>query len=1093
MSDKNMNAKVKVNFTKASTRKNITSGENISTSFGKISKYLDDLGTAAFTNSSDYATITDLSNKVDKANGKELMPSDLLDANGNIALSHLPDIVLGQMIYGGTVNASNVATLSTNAKTKLGTTSNTITLTNNTTAITGYVANEGIYYIATGNATLANLGIKTGDWLLSTGSAWKKIDNTDEVSSVNGKTGAVTLNASDVNAVSTSANQNLTDTQKANARTNIGAGTSSFDGDYNSLSNPPTIPPAVAVKGNAESTYRTGNVNLTPANIGAATSAQGTKADNAVQTIKMNGNAVTKTSGVVDLGTVITAHQDISGKADKSATVSNVTYDTTNKKLTKTINGTTSDIVTTAKLKTDMALSKSDVGLGNVGNFKAVSTAASQGLTDTEKANARTNIGAGTSSFSGSYNDLSNKPTIPTVNNGTLTIQKNGTTVATFTANQSGNSTANIAVPTKVSELTNDSGYTTNTGTVTQVKVGSTAYNPSSGVISLPAYPTKSSLGLGNVNNTSDLNKPISTATQAALDSQQAQLDKALEQTGYNLVKITVTTQTVNGITFIIDKKAGTITANGTATALTTFALSEQLSKILEVGNSYYMTGCPAGGSYSSNYALYVALNSVTVWRDEGSGEQYSVPQSGTLSALHLVIRSGVTVNNLVFKPMIVPAELAGIQFQPYAKSNVELTQKALLRDDNNDIITTNNDTRNITLEGSKIVIGANSSDSGAILIKENSGGGSIGIGNNQIQINSATRIGLNSSSISLLDTHGNLIQTSTANGIQLSADNITLGTANPRLTRDINSVVIETDTHTFWMINEGVDPPCAWSSNDGSQSISMYQSGDIEILGKTINIQPDEIKINNITMPYANNAGFHNSIYRGKNLGTSYTAAQKAQVQAGTFDDLFVGDYWLINNINWRIAHFDYYLNTGDTATTATTAHHLVIVPDTILASSYMNSTNITTGAYAGSYMYTTTLLQDGTEASDSVFGKIKAAFGESNLLSIRQLFSNAVDSNGNVSGWAWYTTRCFLMNQCMVCGQKAWANGNNDGYNVGIDKSQLALFAHNSTSINTRQTYWLRDVRSSTFFAFVYSDGYAYSHDASRVYGVRPVALLS
>lgn len=55
---------------------------------------------------------------------------------------------------------------------------------------------------------------------------------------------------------------------------------------------------------------------------------------------------------------------------------------------------------------------KSDVGLGNVGNFKAVSTVASQDLTDTEKSNARDNIGAGTSSFSGSYNDLSDKPVI---------------------------------------------------------------------------------------------------------------------------------------------------------------------------------------------------------------------------------------------------------------------------------------------------------------------------------------------------------------------------------------------------------------------------------------------------------------------------------------------------------------------------------------------------------------------------------------------------------------------------------------------------------------------------------------------------------
>lgn len=55
--------------------------------------------------------------------------------------------------------------------------------------------------------------------------------------------------------------------------------------------------------------------------------------------------------------------------------------------------------------------------------------------------------------WSGSYNDLSNKPTIPTVNNGKLTIQKNGTSVGEFTANQSGNTTANIIVPTTPSDI----------------------------------------------------------------------------------------------------------------------------------------------------------------------------------------------------------------------------------------------------------------------------------------------------------------------------------------------------------------------------------------------------------------------------------------------------------------------------------------------------------------------------------------------------------------------------------------------------------------------------------------------------------------
>ena len=64
-----------------------------------------------------------------------------------------------------------------------------------------------------------------------------------------------------------------------------------------------------------------------------------------------------------------------------------------------------------------------------------------------------------TSSNKLDYSLVSNTPTIPTVNNGTLTIQKNGSNVSTFTANQSGNSTANITVPTKTSELTNDSNF----------------------------------------------------------------------------------------------------------------------------------------------------------------------------------------------------------------------------------------------------------------------------------------------------------------------------------------------------------------------------------------------------------------------------------------------------------------------------------------------------------------------------------------------------------------------------------------------------------------------------------------------------------
>jgi hypothetical protein len=118
--------------------------------------------------------------------------------------------------------------------------------------------------------------------------------------------------------------------------------------------------------------------------------------------------------------TALQEHQDISGKADKSSTVSNVAYDTTNKKITKTINGTTSDVVKVSTIKTDLNLSKSDVGLGNVGNFKAVSTVASQGLSSTEQSNARANIGAGVGTITGIKMNGSSKGSSGVVDLGTV-------------------------------------------------------------------------------------------------------------------------------------------------------------------------------------------------------------------------------------------------------------------------------------------------------------------------------------------------------------------------------------------------------------------------------------------------------------------------------------------------------------------------------------------------------------------------------------------------------------------------------------------------------------------------------------------------
>lgn len=245
---------------------------------------------------------------------------------------------------------------------------------------------------------------------------------------------------------------------------------------------------------------------------------------------------------------------------------------------------------------------------------------------------------------------------------------------------------------------------------------------------------------------------------------------------------------------------------------------------------------------------------------------------------------------------------------------------------------------------------------------------------------------------------------------------------------------------------------------------------------------------INALNSKYLNNAGAHNGIYRGKNLGTSVTSAQWAAIKAGTFEDLYIGDYWVINGVNWRIAAFDYWLNCGDTNTTA---HHVVIVPDTNLHSAQMNSTNITTGAYLGSDFYTG---NNGNTGRADAITKVNAAFGSAHILSHRVLLKNAV-TNGYASGYAWADSTVDLMSEKMVHGTQIYSampNGTTIPSQYTVDKSQLPLFALEPSRICNRALWWLRSVVSSANFARVGIDGSANYSGASTSIGVRPAFAI-
>ena len=232
---------------------------------------------------------------------------------------------------------------------------------------------------------------------------------------------------------------------------------------------------------------------------------------NVVSSVSVSGDTITYTKGV----TALTSHQnafsnvkvgsttvaaDSAGDTLELVAGSNVTLtpDATNDKVTIAATDTTYESKAAASGGTAVSLvtTGEKYTWNNKQNALTTQTAYSAKGTATKVPQITTNT-------LGQVTKIEEVTiTQPTVNNGTLTIQKNGTNVQTFSANQSSNATANITVPTKTSDLTNDSGYVTDNTTYT---LGTSGQNitltPSSGAAQSITAPFASSTYLDTLMN----------------------------------------------------------------------------------------------------------------------------------------------------------------------------------------------------------------------------------------------------------------------------------------------------------------------------------------------------------------------------------------------------------------------------------------------------------------------------------------------------------------------------------------------------------------------------------------------------------------
>jgi len=261
--------------------------------------------------------------------------------------------------------------------------------------------------------------------------------------------------------------------------------------------------------------------------------------------------------------------------------------------------------------------------------------------------------------------------------------------------------------------------------------------------------------------------------------------------------------------------------------------------------------------------------------------------------------------------------------------------------------------------------------------------------------------------------------------------------------------------------------------------------------------------------------ASNHNNILGKRDLTNIYTIDEICQqISDGTFEDLYIGDYFDITIsstytanevVRCAFAGFDTYWNNGDVAFNK---HHAVIVTKNCMATkAKMNPTNTTEGGFAGSDMRKTVLPNYKT-AFQSVFGN--------HLLTHRTILTSAMnpDLNSNAgaglkgasSNHGWFDTTLSLLSEIQVYGFNAFSSS---WYDIGCDNLQLPLFALDPTARvcgkNTttdgngdgnRQWYWLRNVASLHGFACFHHNGASGGDDSNYLSsssgGVRPVFCI-
>lgn len=225
--------------------------------------------------------------------------------------------------------------------------------------------------------------------------------------------------------------------------------------------------------------------------------------------------------------------------------------------------------------------------------------------------------------------------------------------------------------------------------------------------------------------------------------------------------------------------------------------------------------------------------------------------------------------------------------------------------------------------------------------------------------------------------------------------------------------------------------------------------------------------------------AAAHNAKYRGQSLG-AFNNTYAANLANGSFDGMYIGDYFTQNGHKYKIAGFEYLFGKDHNTSLG---HHALMITD-VLDNYDMNTSNTTSGGFVNSDMW--------RNYFPTVTSQLKSDFG-SHLLTWNEYLTNDTDGNAANSG-QWVSTQVSMMNTYMYWGSGQYSTpSGSKNYNLGIETTQLPIMKlHPDEQKNGGTWTWQRDVYNSQAFADADNDGSQGWNYASNTNGVRAFFLI-